>query len=120
MATTTLAPPELAERVSSGPRLDHALHPAGRWFFLAIILSGLGYAGISLFADTAQVGERMAIGVSLFLGLALVIALGFEFVNGFPDTANAVATVIYTNSMSAPLAVVWSGFFNFLGVMFST
>ncbi len=56
----------------------------------------------------------------LFLGLALVIALGFEFVNGFHDTANAVATVIYTHSMPAPLAVVWSGFFNFLGVMLSS
>ncbi|MDX2102357.1 MAG: inorganic phosphate transporter, partial [Alphaproteobacteria bacterium] len=43
-----------------------------------------------------------------------------EFVNGFHDTANAVATVIYTNSMPAQLAVVWSGFFNFLGVMLST
>jgi len=51
----------------------------------------------------------------VLLGIALLIALGFEFVNGFHDTANAVATVIYTNSMSPNLAVVWSGFFNFLG-----
>jgi PiT family inorganic phosphate transporter len=49
-----------------------------------------------------------------------LIALGFEFVNGFHDTANAVATVIYTNSMSPNLAVVWSGFFNFTGVLVST
>lgn len=49
-----------------------------------------------------------------------MIALGFEFVNGFHDTANAVATVIYTNSMPAPLAVMWSGTFNFLGVLFSS
>ena len=52
--------------------------------------------------------------------MALVIALGFEFVNGFHDTANAVATVIYTHSLPAPIAVVWSGFFNFLGVLVST
>ena len=52
--------------------------------------------------------------------MALLIALGFEFVNGFHDTANAVATVIYTHSMPAHLAVVWSGVFNFLGVMAST
>ena len=52
--------------------------------------------------------------------MALLIALGFEFVNGFHDTANAVATVIYTNSMPAPTAVVWSGFWNFLGVLFSS
>lgn len=51
------------------------------------------------------------------LGIALLIALGFEF---FHDTANAVATVIYTNSMSPNLAVVWSGFFNFAGVLVSS
>ncbi len=56
----------------------------------------------------------------LLLGVALLIALGFEFVNGFHDTANAVATVIYTHSLAPPVAVVWSGFFNFLGVLFST
>ena len=57
----------------------------------------------------------------LLLGLALLIALGFEFVNGFHDTANAVATVIYTHSMPPLFAVVWSGtFWNFLGVMASS
>ncbi|OQV65697.1 hypothetical protein AK51_17360 [Serratia nematodiphila DZ0503SBS1] len=54
------------------------------------------------------------------MGLALLIALGFEFVNGFHDTANAVATVIYTHSLSPMVAVVWSGFFNFLGVLLSS
>jgi PiT family inorganic phosphate transporter len=53
-------------------------------------------------------------------GRALIIALGFEFVNGFHDTANAVATVIYTHSLPPLFAVVWSGAFNFLGVMIST
>ena len=52
--------------------------------------------------------------------MALLIALGFEFVNGFHDTANAVATVIYTNSMPANVAVLWSGCFNFLGVLLSS
>ena len=56
----------------------------------------------------------------VLLGVALFIALGFEFVNGFHDTANAVATVIYTHSLPAHLAVVWSGLFNFLGVMASS
>lgn len=56
----------------------------------------------------------------ILLGVALLIALGFEFVNGFHDTANAVATVIYTHALPAQLAVVWSGFFNFLGVLLST
>ena len=119
MATTALTGRESTSRVRS-PRLDSTLHPAGRWIFLAILIGGLAYAGISIVADTAQVCEQMAIGVFLFLGLALVIALGFEFVNGFHDTANAVATVIYTNAMTPALAVVWSGVWNFLGVMVSS
>ncbi len=56
----------------------------------------------------------------LLLVCALVLALGFEFVNGFHDTANAVATVIYTHSLKPAYAVVWSGLFNFLGVLTST
>ena len=56
----------------------------------------------------------------MLLGVALFVALGFEFVNGFHDTANAVATVIYTHSLPAQLAVVWSGLFNFLGVLASS
>src|SRR4029077_15087034 len=56
----------------------------------------------------------------LLLGLALLVALGFEFVNGFHDTANAVATVIYTHSLEPHIAVIWSGFWNFLGVLASS
>src|SRR6202453_5218387 len=56
----------------------------------------------------------------LFLVLALALALGFEFVNGFHDTANAVATVIYTNSLPPWMAVIWSGLWNFLGVLSSS
>ena len=55
---------------------------------------------------------------SLFVAVGL--ALSFEFVNGFHDTANAVATVIYTHSLPAEFAVMWSGFFNFLGVLLSS
>ena len=53
---------------------------------------------------------------AVLLVLCLVAACGFEFVNGFHDTANAVATVIYTNSLKPWVAVVWSGFMNSLGV----
>ena len=56
----------------------------------------------------------------LLLFVALLIALGFEFVNGFHDTANAVATVIYTRSLPANIAVVWSGLFNLFGVLMSS
>jgi PiT family inorganic phosphate transporter len=55
-------------------------------------------------------------GTLALLALAMAIALGFEFVNGFHDTANAVATVIYTNSLRPRTAVLWSGLCNFLGV----
>ncbi|MGL4602118.1 MAG: inorganic phosphate transporter, partial [Plesiomonas sp.] len=55
--------------------------------------------------------------IAILLGLALLFVLAYEFINGFHDTANAVATVIYTKAMPAQLAVVLSGFFNFLGVL---
>lgn len=53
----------------------------------------------------------------IFLVICLLLACTFEFVNGFHDTANAVATVIYTNSMKPTTAVVYSGILNFTGVM---
>ena len=56
----------------------------------------------------------------VFLILALLLALSFEFVNGFHDTANAVATVIYTNSLKPVHAVVWSGAWNLIGVLVSS
>src|SRR6185503_6171583 len=59
-------------------------------------------------------------GALVTLVVALLFALGFEFVNVFHDTANAVATVIYTKSLSATQAVIWSGSWNFLGVMTSS
>lgn len=57
---------------------------------------------------------------SFFLVLALGLALGFEFVNGFHDTANAVATVIYTHTLRPYVAVIWSGIWNLIGVLTST
>lgn len=61
-------------------------------------------------------------GLDTSLAVVLVLSVGFvlafEFINGFHDTANAVATVIYTQSMKPQTAVLLSGFFNFLGVFF--
>lgn len=84
--------------------------------FLTIIVATLIYIGIQVSADLAHVPPLSLYSVIL-LATALFIALGFEFVNGFHDTANAVATVIYTNALPAPIAVMWAGFCNFLGVM---
>ncbi len=82
---------------------------------------GLLFSAYSLIADiNATGGDMLAWLPYLLLFLALLIALGFEFVNGFHDTANAVATVIYTNSLPPSVAVVWSGLFNFLGVLLSS
>ncbi|HEY1884957.1 MAG TPA: inorganic phosphate transporter [Roseiarcus sp.] len=69
---------------------------------------------------TAVGGGPTTILPFILLGVALLIALGFEFVNGFHDTANAVATVIYTHALPAQIAVVWSGLFNLLGVLVSS
>ena len=84
--------------------------------FLTLIISTLIYIGFQLTSDLAHV-PPIGLYSMILLGTALFIALGFEFVNGFHDTANAVATVIYTNALSAPVAVMWAGFCNFLGVM---
>ena len=54
-------------------------------------------------------GQHLSVPAFMFLLLALGLALSFEFVNGFHDTANAVATVIYTHSLKPIYAVVWSG-----------
>ncbi|WEV49998.1 inorganic phosphate transporter [Acinetobacter sp. ESL0695] len=87
--------------------------------FLTIIISTLVYIGLQLNADLANVPPLSLYSVIL-LSTALFIALGFEFVNGFHDTANAVATVIYTNALPAPIAVMWAGFCNFLGVLLAS
>jgi hypothetical protein len=88
-------------------------------FVGTVVLAGLFYAFTALLSDLQGAHVR-SWGPFILLGVALLIALGFEFVNGFHDTANAVATVIYTHAMPPNIAVVWSGFFNFLGVLTST
>jgi PiT family inorganic phosphate transporter len=84
--------------------------------FFAVLAMGLLFTAYSLMHDMHELGTVVTTWTPfLLLGVALLIALGFEFVNGFHDTANAVATVIYTHSLPPNVAVVWSGFFNFLG-----
>ncbi len=65
-------------------------------------------------------GEPVTVGAGIFLLFALFLALSFEFVNGFHDTANAVATVIYTHSLKPNIAVIWSGCWNLIGVLQSS
>jgi inorganic phosphate transporter, PiT family len=65
-------------------------------------------------------GQTISVGSGIFLLLALGMALSFEFVNGFHDTANAVATVIYTHALKPWVAVIWSGCWNLIGVLTSS
>jgi len=91
----------------------------GMLVFGVALIIGFIYAGVHLVSDLAEIHSPEVMPFVL-LGIALLVALGFEFVNGFHDTANAVATVIYTHSMEPHVAVVWSGAWNFIGVLLSS
>ncbi|NHN89393.1 inorganic phosphate transporter [Acetobacter conturbans] len=101
----------------SRPELEGGNKPLHVFLFFAVLIGALVFAASSILSDmhAANAGP-LATGTFVLLGVALIIALAFEFVNGFHDTANAVATVIYTHSLPPLFAVVWSGFWNFLGV----
>jgi PiT family inorganic phosphate transporter len=104
-----------------GPKLDHALNPITAILFFGALAAGILFVAYSIYTDIDATGTKISNYVPfLLLFVALLIALGFEFVNGFHDTANAVATVIYTHSLPANVAVVWSGMWNLLGVLWSS
>ena len=106
---------------SAKPQLDGGMNMVTVVLFLGVLGAALLFTAYSIYADMDLAGARPTSALPfLLLGVALIIALAFEFVNGFHDTANAVATVIYTHALPANFAVMWSGFFNFLGVLFST
>src|SRR5579884_1783392 len=110
---STAAAPALERKLKKGPGRT------GMLIFGLVLAMGLGYAGFHLLQDLSTV-RNTSLFPFVLLGVALLIALGFEFVNGFHDTANAVATVIYTHSLEPHVAVVWSGAWNFLGVLVSS
>src|SRR5580692_11724584 len=113
-AAATPAPsPSVHEKLSKSPG------KIGIAVFGVALIVGLVYTVISLARDL-QAERGTSVYPYLLLGVALLVALGFEFVNGFHDTANAVATVIYTHSMEPHLAVAWSGAWNFIGVLLSS
>jgi len=107
------AAPAIEQKMSKSPGM------IGIAVFGVALIVGLIYTIISLARDL-QVERGTSIYPYILLGVALLVALGFEFVNGFHDTANAVATVIYTHSMEPHLAVAWSGAWNFIGVLLSS
>ncbi|MBL8506435.1 MAG: inorganic phosphate transporter [Methylobacillus glycogenes] len=110
-----------ANKPASRPELHSKPGIFTKILFFGLMLAGVIFTITNLNHDVVSTGTATSTWLPfLLLGVALLIALGFEFVNGFHDTANAVATVIYTHSLPANVAVVWSGFFNFLGVMASS
>ena len=114
-------PGSIEPAARKGPDLTGAVNPITGIIFGGLIAAVLLFVAYSIYADIDATGTKVTtIAPFLLLFVALLIALGFEFVNGFHDTANAVATVIYTRSLPANFAVVWSGTFNLLGVLASS
>ncbi|MGE8096377.1 inorganic phosphate transporter [Pseudomonas fluorescens] len=121
MATPSLTAASNASASNASPQLDKKPGVLTAVVFFAVLAMGLLFTAYSLIHDMHDLGTTVTTWTPfLLLGVALLIALGFEFVNGFHDTANAVATVIYTHSLPPHFAVVWSGVFNFLGVLLSS
>lgn len=107
--------------LSKGPDLNRGFHPLTGVIYMGVIAAALLFVAYSIWVDVDAAGAQVkTFAPFLLLFVALLIALGFEFVNGFHDTANAVATVIYTRSLPAHVAVVWSGMFNLFGVLLSS
>jgi PiT family inorganic phosphate transporter len=107
--------------VAPRPNLDQGMNIGSLAVFGGLLAIGLLFTAYSIYSGISATGApTRTILPFLLLGVALLIALGFEFVNGFHDTANAVATVIYTHSLPPNFAVVWSGSWNFIGVLTST
>jgi PiT family inorganic phosphate transporter len=112
-AATAKISPSIDQKLSKNPG------KLGMMAFGLALIAGLIYTVIAMKEDLGAIHVTSAYPFIL-LGIALFTALGFEFVNGFHDTANAVATVIYTHSMEPHIAVVWSGIWNFIGVLSSS
>ena len=107
------AAPAVHEKLAKSPG------KIGIGIFIGALGIGFVYAAYHLISDLSVV-HSASVFPFVLLGVALLVALGFEFVNGFHDTANAVATVIYTHSLDPHIAVAWSGMWNFIGVVLST
>src|ERR1700733_14092656 len=116
LASTLPARPPAADLLDKKMKKSHAMISTG--VVLAALVIGIGFIGFNIAQDFNGVTLGSIWPYALLI-LALTIALGFEFVNGFHDTANAVATVIYTHSLEPNLAVVWSGMCNLTGVLTS-
>src|SRR5277367_6473253 len=118
-AASVAIPPEHTATSAVHSKLNKSPGMIGMVIFGIVLVGGMGYAVSQLAKDLSGTHLESA-WPYLLLGLALFIALAFEFVNGFHDTANAVATVIYTHTLEPHIAVVWSGMWNLIGVLTSS
>src|SRR5947209_2176736 len=118
-AATAVPPVAVAPHHSVHEKMSKKPSKIGVLIFGGVLIAGLIFIGSSIARDLSGI-RMLSAWPYILLGIALLVALGFEFVNGFHDTANAVATVIYTHSLEPHVAVVWSGFWNFLGVLTSS
>jgi inorganic phosphate transporter, PiT family len=112
------------QRVEAGShqqnlKLSRTSGKAGTIVFLLALIAGFSFVAVQFHRDLAS-AAAVSPWTWVVLVAALTVALGFHFVNGFHDTANAVATVIYTNSLRPGPAVVWSGIWNLVGVLTSS
>ena len=117
VASTLSGRPPASALLEKKMKKSHAFI-SGAVVLVALVI-GVGFIGFNISKDFSNVTLGSIWPYALLI-LALAIALGFEFVNGFHDTANAVATVIYTHSLDPNIAVVWSGMCNLAGVLMST
>ena len=103
-ARPVIAPGPTTERHSLHEKMSKGPGKIGMLVFTGVLIAGLIYIGTSIARDLSGV-RMLSSWPYILLGIALFVALGFEFVNGFHDTANAVATVIYTHSLEPHIAV---------------
>ena len=110
-----------SDHAAERPKFDVKHNPMTGILFVGLLAAGILFTAYSIYSDMSGTEMRTTTWLPfLLLGVSLMVALGFEFVNGFHDTANAVATVIYTHSLPPHFAVVWSGTWNFIGVLVSS
>lgn len=109
------------ERVAGRPSLGRPTSPLAFALICAALAATVVYMVYSIYRDVQETRAEPTTWTPFpLMFVALLITLGFEFANGFHDAANAVATAIYTNAMPAGPAAVWSGIFNFLGLLLSS
>src|ERR1700723_2350119 len=116
-----VALPGSIEPARKGPNLDGGMNPLTGIIYMGVGAAALLFVAYSIYSDIDATGVRVTSFLPyILLFVALLTPLGFEFGHGFHDAANGVATLIYTRSLPANIAVVWSGMFNLFGVLMSS